>query len=180
MSLSGFTMLRMVLIRCASTSMVSTAKARSPTRVMSAGWPLTSVNSTREPSGNVRLNIGVLARMKRATASRPAIWCSAAPLTLPPPSAQNERLISAFQAWENGCYHPHQHAAYEERGSRGHICDKHTDMSQMCLLDPLSLITSYRKLVSRVRFPPRERLQANAVSGDIYHYGQMRITTEVL
>ena len=76
--------------------------------------------------------------MKRATASRPAIWCSAAPLTLPPPSAQNERLISAFQAWENGCYHPHQHAAYEERGSRGHICDRRPCLSQMCPLDPLS------------------------------------------
>src|SRR5207245_4994592 len=68
-------------------------------------------------------------------------------LMILPPLKRTSSL--SFQVWENGCYHPHQHAAHEERGSRGHICD--ILASHKCAPSTLSLITSYRKLVSRVR-----------------------------
>src|SRR5258708_40133405 len=68
-------------------------------------------------------------------------------LMILPPLKRTSSL--SFKVWENGCYHPHQHAAHEERGSRGHICD--ILACNKCALSTLSLITSYGKLASRVR-----------------------------
>src|SRR5260221_9741644 len=67
-------------------------------------------------------------------------------LMILPPLKRTSSL--SFQVWENGCYHPHQHAAHEERGSRVHIC--HLLACHKWAPLTLTLITSYSKLVSRI------------------------------